>query len=133
MRRRSSHGHSTLPEINMIWRTSILSQAFVHTQTLAWRKYGITMHVRGEEVTLEAVKFVVVTQSRDFPDGCVGYPEDTLPQFEEGAREARVREVMIKEGMWNHVLVLSQALIVCQGFDPSKFHFGRKLTGISIY
>ncbi|KAF8900362.1 hypothetical protein CPB85DRAFT_159582 [Mucidula mucida] len=93
-------------------KVSHVTQAFGHVQALAQKKYGITMQVMGEEVTVEDMLNIVVTQIRDFPDGCVGYPEDKLPQFNEGAREARVREVMIKEG-----------------FDPSKLRFGRKLTG----
>ncbi len=70
------------------------------------------MKVMGEEVTLEDMTIMVVTQSRDFPDGCVGYSEDKLPHFKEGAREARVLEVMTKKGLWNHILILSQSLIV---------------------
>ncbi len=89
-----------------------VTQAFIHVKALAYKKYGITMKVMGKEVTLEAMTIMVVTQSRDFPDGCVGYPEAKLPHFKEGAREARVLEVMTKEGLWNHILILSQALIV---------------------
>ncbi|KAF8900375.1 hypothetical protein CPB85DRAFT_1565245 [Mucidula mucida] len=93
-----------------------VTQASIHVKALAYKKYGITMKVMGEEVTLEDMTIMVVTQSRDFPDGCVGYPEDKLPHFEEGAREARVLEVLTKEG-----------------FDPSKSRFGRKLTGQEKY
>ncbi|KAF8900366.1 hypothetical protein CPB85DRAFT_1475481, partial [Mucidula mucida] len=73
----TSNGHSALP-------------AFICVEALAYKKYGITMKVMGEEVTLEDMTIMVVTQSRDFPDGCVGYPADKLPHFKEGAREARV-------------------------------------------
>ncbi|KAF8900374.1 hypothetical protein CPB85DRAFT_1458237 [Mucidula mucida] len=74
-----------------------VTQAYFDVKDIAWRKYGMTIQVAGKKVTVEDMVNIVVTQSRDFPDGCVGYPEDKLPTFKEGARVARVREVMIKE------------------------------------
>ncbi|KAF8900363.1 hypothetical protein CPB85DRAFT_159596 [Mucidula mucida] len=85
----------------------IVTLAYFDVKEIAWRKYGIPIQVTGEKATAEDMLNIVVTQSRDFLDGCVGYPEDKLPQFKEGAREARVREVMIKEGLWHHLLAHS--------------------------
>ncbi|KAF9022333.1 hypothetical protein BDZ89DRAFT_1115537 [Hymenopellis radicata] len=74
-------------------------------------KYDIILHPLGEELTAEALENMIITQYFDFPKGYLGYPQDQLPKVEEGPWEARVREVLIKEGL-----------------SPNDFYFARRLT-----
>ncbi|KAF9002223.1 hypothetical protein BDZ89DRAFT_1081484 [Hymenopellis radicata] len=74
-------------------------------------KYDIILHPLGEEPVVEALENMIITQSFDFPQGYLGYPQDRLPQVEEGPWEARVREVLIKEGL-----------------SSDDFYFERRLT-----
>ncbi|KAF9002222.1 hypothetical protein BDZ89DRAFT_1081482 [Hymenopellis radicata] len=76
-------------------------------------KYDLILHPMGEELTVEALENMIVTQSFDFPRGYLGYPPHRLPNIEEGPWEARVREVLVKEGL-----------------SPNDFYFARRLTGM---
>ncbi|KAF9022334.1 hypothetical protein BDZ89DRAFT_1115538 [Hymenopellis radicata] len=76
-------------------------------------KYDLILHPMGEEPVVDALENMIITQSFDFPHGYLGYPQDRLPGVEEGPWEARVREVLIKEGL-----------------SPNDFYFARRLTGI---
>ncbi|KAF8900393.1 hypothetical protein CPB85DRAFT_1325843 [Mucidula mucida] len=53
-------------------------------------QYDLVLHPLGEELTAEAF---------DFLRGYLGYPQERLPEIDEGPWEARLREALIREGL----------------------------------
>ncbi|KAF9022330.1 hypothetical protein BDZ89DRAFT_1070726 [Hymenopellis radicata] len=90
-----------------------VSDAMFDMSKVTKSKYDLILHPIGEELTVEALENMIITQSFDFPKGYLGYPPHRLPNIEEGPWEARVREVLIKEGL-----------------SPNDFYFARCLTGM---